>query len=202
MVCNMKKFSFILICILLVSLFAVSVSAQESANEAYAAQSAEENAESTADTPAALDAIVSFFTENAAELISVLSFGASLLLAFLYKSGLLPLLRNGISALADTAGKTGKMAEDFTEKAEKDLEALKENMQPLQELLQKTESSLESLSDAILRAERAESDTRDILAAETALFYEMLSSVNLPEAQKENMSDRYYKLLKKLEDKE
>ena len=54
----------------------------------------------------------------------------------------------------------------------------------------------------MVSAERKTRETRDILAAETALFYELLSSVNLPEAQKESMAQSYYKLKKRLEDGE
>ncbi len=179
----MKKIFFLLFIVLSLCLFSIGASATEAA----------------ADTPAPLDALVDFLTENAGELLGILTLLSSLLIAFLYKSGLLPLLRNGISAISETAGKTGKMTEIFTEKAEKELEALKENTAPLQELIAKTEEYLNDVKDALQRTEKTEKETRDILAAETALFYELLSSVNLPEAQKENMSERYYKLLKRLE---
>ncbi len=182
-VTTMKKLWIFLFCTLFLCLFTLGVCASDTSSEA----------------PAAVDAVVGFLTENTDEILGILTLISSLLIAFLYKSGLLPLLRNGISALADTAGKTGKMTELFTQKAQEELDALKQNTAPLQELMEKAESYLRATSEALAHTEQSEKEMRDILAAETALFYELLSSVNLPEAQKENMSDRYYKLLKKLE---
>ena len=83
-----------------------------------------------ADAPAALEAIVGFLEQNASELLGALTLVASLIVALLYKSGLLPLLRNGLSVLADTAGKTGKMTEVFTERAEAELCAIRESLAP------------------------------------------------------------------------
>ncbi len=182
----MKKILTLLLCVLaLLSLLTVGVSASEASEEAEA--------------PAALETLVAFLEENASEILGTLTLIASLLVAFLYKSGLLPLLRNGITALADTAGKTGKMTEVFTEKAEAELSAIKESLVPFTALLQKSEEYLRTVSEAMEKAERSEKETRDILAAETALFYELLSSVNLPEAQKESMAESYYKLRRRLE---
>ena len=186
---------------LLFSLFAVTASAEEAADTSLTLET-EEALETEADTPAALEALVGFLEQNASEILGALTLLASLIVAFLYKSGLLPLLRNGLSVLADTAGKTGKMTEVFTERAEAELTALRESLAPYTELLAKSEEYLRTVSEAMVSAERKTRETRDILAAETALFYELLSSVNLPEAQKESMAQSYYKLKKRLEDEE
>ena len=42
----------------------------------------------------------------------------------------------------------------------------------------------------------------EVLRTETELFYEMLASVNLPEAQKESMTESYYRLKRILEAEE
>ena len=41
--------------------------------------------------------------------------------------------------------------------------------------------------------------TAEVLRTETELFYEMLVSVNLPEGQKESMTESYYRLKRELE---
>ena len=73
-------------------------------------------------------------------------------------------------------------------------------------MLEKTESSLLALEErlaaleAALRAsENDRQNTAEVLRTETELFYEMLASVNLPEAQKESMTESYYRMKKKLE---
>ena len=90
----------------------------------------------------------------------------------------------------------------FTERAEAELCAIRESLAPYTELLSKSEAYLKTVSEAMASAERSECETRDILAALTALFYELLASVNLPEAQKESMAQSFYKLKKRLEDGE
>ena len=195
----LKKLPILLLSLaLLFSLFAVTASAEteSEASAPAASEAGEENA------PAALETLVGFLEQNASEILGALTLVASLIVAFLYKSGLLPLLRNGLSVLADTAGKTGKMTEVFTERAEAELSALRESLAPYTELLAKSEEYLKAVSEAMASAECAERQTRDILAAETALFYELLASVNLPEAQKESMTESYYRLKKFLEAEE
>ena len=195
----LKKLPILLLSlVLLFSLLAVTASAEATGDT----NAAEALGTEEADAPAALEAIVDFLEQNASELLGALTLVASLIVAFLDKSGLLPLLRNGLSVLADTAGKTGKMTEVFTERAEAELCAIRESLAPYTELLSKSEAYLKTVSEAMASAERSECETRDILAALTALFYELLASVNLPEAQKESMAQSFYKLKKRLEDGE
>ena len=70
---------------------------------------------------------------------------------------------------------------------------------PAAEALKKTEEYLATLVETLKKAEAEQAQTRDILSAETALFYELLSSVNLPQAQKDSMAESYYRLREKLE---
>ncbi len=187
----MKKKLFLpLLLAALFLLVPLSVSAEEVAS-AELMQEAEES-ETVSQTVAA------FIERNADEILGVLTFVSSLLVAFLYKTGLLPLLRNGISAISDTAGKTGRMAEEFTEKAKEALTRIEESTAPAAATLQKTEEYLKTLSEALADAKLTAEETREILAAETALFYELLCSVNLPEEQKDSMRKAYYRLRERL----
>ena len=145
------------------------------------------------------EGVAAFIEENAEGILGILTLASSLLVAFLYKTGLLPLLRNGISALSDTAGKTGKLAESFTEEAKEALESLKESVAPAKDVLEKTEIYLKTVENALADAKITQEETREILATETALFYELLCSVNLPEEQKDSMRKSYYRLREKLE---
>ncbi len=147
------------------------------------------------------EGVAAFIEENAEGILGVLTLASSLLVAFLYKTGLLPLLRNGISALSDTAGKTGKLAESFTEEAKDALESLKESIAPAKGVLEKTEVYLKTVEGALADAKITQEETREILATETELFYELLCSVNLPEEQKDSMRKSYYRLREKLENK-
>lgn len=183
-----KKLIFMLLMLSLLLLLPLSASAEEVVTEA-------------AESETLSGSVAAFIEENTDELLGVLTFVSSLLVAFLYKTGLLPLLRNGISALSDTAGKTGKLAETFTEEASEALRSLKESVAPATEAIKKTEDYLKTVKDALADAKLTQEETREILAAETTLFYELLCSVNLPEEQKDSMRKSYYRLREKLENK-
>ena len=187
----MKKKLILTLCLIsLFLLLALSVSAQS-------ANTVEEEATETVS-----DTLAVFLEENAGEILGILTFASSLLLAFLYKTGLLPLLRSGISALSETAGKTGKLTESFTEEAKNALKALEEYTAPAALLLEKTEKYLKTVADALADAKITQEETKEILAAETTLFYELLCSVNLPEEQKDSMRNAYYRLRERLENKQ
>lgn len=157
------------------------------------------NENSGTDTVTVSESITAFIEKNGDAILSTMTLLSSLLIAFLYKTGLLPLLRNGISAISDTAGKTGRMAEEFTERAAEELRSIRESTAPAADALKKTEEYLSALVETLKKAEAEQAETRDILSTETALFYELLSSVNLPQAQKDSMAESYYRLREKLE---
>ena len=147
-----------------------------------------------------------FFSENADTLLGVLTLIGSLLVAFFYKTGLLPLLRSGLSALGELLGKSRELTESFTKEASERLSRMEEATAPVLASLKAGEASLSTLEPRLagLEAELAKSEkerraTAEVLRTETELFYEMLASVNLPEAQKESMTESYYRLKKFLE---
>ena len=163
--------------------------------------SAEEAAEKAPESETVSEGVAAFIEENAEGILGVLTLASSLLVAFLYKTGLLPLLRGGISAISDTAGKTEKLAESFTEEAKEALKGLKDSVAPVGAILEKTDLYLKTVEGALADAKITQEETREILATETALFYELLCSVNLPEEQKDSMRKSYYRLREKLENK-
>lgn len=201
-----KTLLFTLVLSLLFLLAPLSVCAEEVVLSPEGEVEQNQTAESTAPTEdeakTLTENVAAFIERNADEILSTLTLLSSLLIAFLYKSGLLPLLRNGISAISDTAGKTGKMAEEFTEKAKEELMRIRESTAPAADALKKTEEHLVMLCAALEKAEKDQKETKDILLTETSLFYELLASVNLPQAQKDSMTESYYRLRERLENKE
>lgn len=191
----MKKIiPLILILLLLISLLVLPAHAEETVR-----------AESVPFTQALSD----FFTQNASTLLSALTLFGSLLVAFFYKTGLLPLLRSGLSALGELLGKSRDLTESFTREASERFSHLEEATAPMLEALKEGERSLRSLEErlagleeALHLSEKERHTTAEVLRTETELFYEMLSSVNLPEAQKASMSESYYRLKRLLEAEE
>ena len=161
------------------------------------------------ETGAFTETLSAFFSENADTLLGVLTLLGSLLVAFFYKTGLLPLLRSGLSALGELLGKSRELTESFTKEASDKLSRIEEVSAPVLASLKSGEEALVALKERLsgLEAELAKSErerrvTAEVLRTETELFYEMLASVNLPEAQKESMTESYYRLKKFLEAEE
>lgn len=147
-----------------------------------------------------------FFTENADTLLGVLTLIGSLLVAFFYKTGLMPLLRSGLSALGDLLGKSRELTESFTKEAGERFARMEESVLPMadamrkgEEALSALEEKLKALEEALSKSEKERRLTAEVLRTETELFYEMLVSVNLPEGQKESMTESYYRLKRILE---
>ena len=150
--------------------------------------------------------VFDFFSQNADTLLGALTLCGSLLVAFLYKKGLLPLVRSGLSALASLLGKTGEVTERFTSEASAVLTDIKEQTAPVLSVLNESQATLlalgerlASLEEALAKSEEDRKSTAAVLATETELFYEMLCSVNLPQAQKDSMTESYYRLKRLLE---
>lgn len=166
--------------------------------------------ETVADAPLGFtDTLAAFITDNGDTLLGVLTLIGSLLVAFFYKTGLMPVLRSGLSALAELLGKSRDLTESFTKNADERFSHIEESVAPMvdamrrgEEALLAIEGKLASLENALQRSEGDRRKTAEVLRTETELFYEMLSSVNLPEAQKESMTESYYRLKRVLEAEE
>ena len=154
-------------------------------------------------------AVLTFFDENGSTLLSATGVLVSLLLAFLYKSGLLPLVSKGLSAISASSDKAAGITAEFAEKASEALRALENNSnaalshaEETEAVVKSTESILAALGEALNEAKAERERISLVLSEETALFYELLNSVKLPEAQKEVIRTRYYRYQSLLDAKE
>lgn len=191
----MKKITILSLCVLLLfSLLLLPASAEEITGEA----------------PLGFTQVVTdFLTQNGDTLLGVLSLIGTLLVAFLYKTGLLPLLRSGLSALSDLLGKNREVTEHFTKETGEQIHRIEEYMTPMVDTLARSENALRAMEEKLAALEtaleRSEGDrqkTAAVLRTETELFYELLASVNLPETQKDSMTESYYRLKRILEAEE
>ena len=170
-------------------------------------EAVEPDAEHTTETPVEEEgvaplsgALLSFLEDNGSTLLSATGVIVSLLLAFLYKSGLLPLVSKGLSAISASSDKAAGMTAEFTAKAAEALSALEESAgatlshaEETEAIVKSTETILAALGDALTEAKAERERIALVLSEETALFYELLNSVKLPEAQKDVIRARYYK---------
>lgn len=172
-----KKLNFALSLVLCLCLFSVAVAAEDGGTVA--------------------DSLGSFFTDNADTLLGVLTFAGSLLVAFFYKTGLLPLLRAGLGELKTSVSENREQVEKFLGDTEEKLRALEENVCTVlsaEQEVGKASARMETIDRALSDASHEREDIRSVLIAETELFFQLMQAVNLPQAQKDAMSDSFYRL--------
>ena len=202
----MKKFflGFFLVCILF-TLLSFSVHAAEAE---VITEAAEVLPDTSGESLPLVGSVSAFLEENSPTLLGILTLLGSLLVAFFYKLGLLPMLRSGLSALGDLLGKSASLTEGFTKSAGETIARIEDATAPIiamtkdtKEVLCALEERIAALSDELSASEADRLLTAEVLRTETELFYEMLHSVNLPEAQKESMTESYYRMKRLLEAK-
>ncbi|MBP3437232.1 MAG: hypothetical protein J6K61_04940 [Clostridia bacterium] len=153
------------------------------------------------------NAIGDFLRENAEKIFCALACIASLIPGFLYKTGLLPLLRSALSALSDSANKAGKKTEEFSANAEEKLASLQQGASAVLQvsentvaLLQEAEERLAALEEALAQNLKEKQKTTAALQTETELLFRMLQCANLPQAQKDAMSSSFFALQQTLKE--
>ena len=194
----MKKTLILLFTLLsLLACLAIPVLGAET-TESLPAPEADAKEESTESAPLS-GAVLSFFDENGNTLLSATGVIVSLLLAFLYKSGLLPLISKGLSAISASSDKAAGITAEFADKASEALRALESNSsaalshaEETEAVVKSTESILTALREALDEAKAERERIALVISEETTLFYELLTSVKLPEAQKDVIRTRYY----------
>ncbi len=137
--------------------------------------------------------IYNFATLHIGEIFSILSFISAALVALLYNKGLLPALKNSLSAMANILSGV----KDSTEKSEN---LSNEMRQQLLEKLDIAEGGLKTMGDSIATlTERLDSltDSKDeqekmrlIMNAQIDMLYEIFLCSSLPEYQKEAVREK------------
>lgn len=191
---TLKILTLILLSLAMLSVFCVSISAEENiSNEASAA---EENI---------FDSIYREIEENADKILSALSFSASLIIAFAYKRGLMPAVKNTANSIANSVNK-------LKEENDKGITALDSTAKEISDKLQNTE---DRLSELILSLEKIENelketeeekknsaDVKSIMSAQVDMLYEIFMTSSLPQYRKDDVGARISEMKRALGTKE
>lgn len=173
--------------------------AASEADDATAKEAAEELILKEADENGA-DVEINFFeklytavTDYISEILCVLAFGGSFLIAVLYKKGLLPLLKGALAAINTAVGRIKEVTESSaaadTEKTAEITEALCK-AEALIEAQSDTLEALEKRLDSLSTDKSEREKLRLILESEVELLYNIFMSSGLPEYQKDAVAKR------------
>ena len=139
--------------------------------------------------------------EYATEIFCLLSFVGSLILAYAYKSGLLPIVKKGIGAISYAVSGIKEAAERGELKTDELSRAVCERLAQAEDCLGGIEDAVDNLSER-LAALSSEAEERQklkvILAAQIDMLYDIFMASSIPEYQKEAVGRRVAEMRKEL----
>ena len=181
---------FCLLLALIAALFTVGVCA-ESAE--IAGEEAEENpfALLYRDIAQNLDAVFGAFA----------AFG-TLVIAFSYKRGMLPLLRGGVGVLSDKVKEIGEESKKIGEESSENAEFVKNQLQIMLTSFRECTDSMHGFGEALGELKKRSDEIgllKSLLLGEVELLYDIFSSSSLPQYQKELVARRMEEMRTALE---
>ncbi len=133
------------------------------------------------------------FEEHLAEILSALTFIGSLIIMLCYKKGFLPLVTDGLGALAQGVKTINEKTGELSFGAEELSEAIGEKLDAAENLLKGTCDILAGLEVRLAELESEGNErkiTNTVLSAEVDMLYEIFMSAALPQYLKDNVGER------------
>ena len=204
----MKRLLIVLIAVMLFISCGISVSASgvdktedvtENTDTVY------ENNESSAENANPFAEVYAYVCEHADNIFSVLAFIGSIVLAFVYKKGLMPALssalgnlRTSVKSISDTAEKTLVGSENaYTD--------FKSNMELISKGLDTLCISVAELDNRLSASEKAADESekmKTIMSAQVDMLYSIFMTSALPQYQKDEVGARIAKMREVMGDDE
>lgn len=141
--------------------------------------------------------VYNLLMSHISEILSLAAFLGSLVIAVLYKSGLMPLVEKGLSAISKTAQKIKETTELGEGKRQEDYAALKGSVTSLEEKLTGLKDTIAEYSDRLEAKESAEKREHRMEALTEGvldLLYEIFMTSALPEYEKARVGEKVAKM--------
>lgn len=196
------KFSHLIFIIMTIALL-LSFTLTSAASGSAQADGTKDEAYDTADAEkeSFFDVLFVGIEENMSSILSALAFIGSVIVMFCYKKGLIPIISDGIKALAGGVKQLGEKSNSIATDVEENAKFIEEKLLTVNELIQKMESAL-SLLEANEKNEnsnklhRAKIET--VLNTQTEIMYEIFMSADLPQYIKDNIGEKLGNMKKSL----
>lgn len=133
----------------------------------------------------------------AAEILCALTFVGSLVLAYAYKRGLIPLLTNGISAISGAVSRIKESAERGEGKTDALSKIVFERLTDAESCLDGIGKSLIELEERLddIKADKNEGKLlRTVMSAQIDMLYSIFMTSQLPQYQKDEVGERIAKM--------
>lgn len=139
--------------------------------------------------------------EHLAEILSALTLIGSLILAFAFKKGLLPLVRGAIGRLSDSANEAKTSAKETAKETEAIRAEINLRTTAIEDATAAVADTLRALGEEVKELKEQGLDKKLLygtLGAEVELLYDIFMSSSLPNFQKEAVSQRLTKMKEEL----
>ena len=200
----MKKKRFLQLTVLMLLTFAIlacSALVAGATNEAVVEEVADANNSlhktDTSEEQNIFSAMYDYAIEYAGEIMCALAFVGSAVIALLYKKGLMPMVKNGLTVIGGAVGSV----KSTVEKGEGEAKA---QTQRLTQMLEMTGETVELFKDGLDRIEarldalstdaQEKRQLRVILEGQTELLYDVFMSSSLPQYKKDEIGERVKKM--------
>ncbi len=147
------------------------------------------------------EAIYGELLKNSDKILSALAFIGSVIIAFTYKKGLIPAVKNSLSHIIGGV-------KTLTEENEKGLTKIEESTEKMLARLEDTEEKLTALYSSLSEVEyllaenekkqKSAQDTRNILYSQVDMLYEIFMTSSLPEYKKDSVGKKISEMKKTL----
>ena len=147
------------------------------------------------------DGVKSLWEEHSGEIFSALALAGSILVAVLYKVGLLPLLKKALGAIGATAKGTAAKAEELVRTVEEREKALSDALLPVADRVAEMEKRFgmteDALQHALCRLEEVEKEEKEalrLLHGQISMLHGLAMGANLPKFRKDAIDREYLSL--------
>ncbi len=153
----------------------------------------ESTPDKTTETPSrSFGEIVNYIWDHyAGEIFSALSLVASLILAYFYKKGLMPVVWNGLDRITKTGAKTEEKIDSFFTRIEPVLSEVNHATSVADNL----GAYVKGLEKRLDESENDRARMEIMMAGVTEMLYGVFSAANLPAYAKEQLGERYNALM-------
>ncbi|MBE6644636.1 MAG: hypothetical protein E7612_04560 [Ruminococcaceae bacterium] len=148
----------------------------------------------------AFEEIYDLVLRHSDKILSALAFVSSLILAFIYRRGVLPLIKGGLQAIGAAVDKLKAETEKASEVSESSIIAAKSKLEETEESMAALTEKLSTLEKelSLLREEAKLCDVKPVLESQTELLYEIFMSSSIPAYLKESVGERVAAMKKQL----
>lgn len=147
--------------------------------------------------PNFFDELFDSFMEHSEKILGALTLIGSLILAFAYKRGFLPLVKSSLSALIDTVSKIKDKTQENDLIYKEFSSALTERLNIAETSLEKLTEHIDGLTASLGSAEEVMTENEKlkiIMNTQVDMLYDVFMCSSLPEFQKERIGERIKKM--------